>query len=223
MRRDFSTSLGRGAACFRLTGRRAKPNNAATANRLVEGSIQSIRRPHASALLLGGIVLVLLAVVAYAVQREFAAPPAGNTAAPAVSSVPARALSSAEEAYAAALWPIHREVKLAALGMTFAGIAYKTDSQNRATLQAKVEPLTQVFRTALTKARALAVPASVRVVHERYLGALAAYATASEEMVKTAQDGRDEHLIEAQGMSFRASEDTLRVGDVLWPAEYKPH
>ena len=192
-------------------------------NRLVEGSIQSIRLPHASALLLGGIIVVLLAVVAYAVQREFAAQPAGNTAAPAVSSVPARALSAEEEAYAAALWSIHREVKLAALGMTFAGIAYKTDSQDRATLQAKVEPLTQVFRTAIADARALDVPVSVRDVHERYLGALASYKTASEEMVQTAQDGRDEHLIEAQGMSFRASEDTLRVGDVLWPGEYKPH
>jgi hypothetical protein len=114
-------------------------------------------------------------------------------------------------------------VKLATLGMTFAGIAYKTDSQDRAMLQAKIEPLTQVFETAIAQARALDVPVSMREVHERYLGALAAYEAASEEMIKTARDGRDEHLIEAQGMSFRASEDTLRVGDVLWPGEYKPH
>jgi hypothetical protein len=174
-------------------------------------------------LLLAGVIAVLLAVVAYAVQREFAVQPAGNTVASAVSSVQARALSAEEEAYAAALWPIHREVKLATLGMTFAGIAYKTDSQDRAMLQAKIEPLTQVFETAIAQARALDVPVSMRDVHERYLGALAAYEAASEEMIKTARDGRDEHLIEAQGMSFRASEDTLRVGDVLWPGEYKPH
>ena len=192
-------------------------------NRLVEGSIQSIRLPQVSALLLGGIIVVLLAVVAYAVQREFAAPPTGNTAVSAVSSAPARALSTEEEAYAAALWSIHREVKLAALGMTFAGIAYKTDSQDRAELQAKVEPLTQVFRTAIADARVLEVPSSMRETHERYLRALTSYETASEEMIKTARDGRDEHLIEAQGLSFRASEDTLRVGDVLWPGEYKPH
>jgi hypothetical protein len=189
----------------------------------VEGRIQSIRLPQASALLLGGIIVVLLAVVAYAVQREFAAQPASDTAASAASSVPARALSAEEEAYAAALWPIHRQVKLAALGMTFAGIDYKTENQDRATLQAKVEPLTQVFGTAIAETGALEVPASVQDVHERYLGALASYRAASEEMVKTARDGRDEHLIEAQGMSFRASEDTLRVGDVLWPGEYKPH
>ena len=164
-----------------------------------------------------------MAVVAYALQREFARPLAGNVAAPAASAVPARALSADEEAYAAALWPIHKDVKLAALGMTFAGIAYKTDSQDRATLAAKVEPLTREFRTSIAEARALEVPPSMREVHERYLGALASYETASEEMVKTARDGKDEHLIQAQDMSFRASEDTLRVGDVLWPGEYKPH
>jgi hypothetical protein len=107
--------------------------------------------------------------------------------------------------------------------MTFAGIDYKTDSPDRAKLQAKVEPLTKTFKTALASAQALEVPPSLREVHERYLRALAAYETASEEMVKTVRDGRDEHLIQAQGMSFRASEDTLRVGDVLWPGEYKPH
>jgi hypothetical protein len=188
-----------------------------------EGSIQSIRLPQAGALLLAGVIAVLLAVAGYAVQREFALRSTDDVALPMTSPAPVRALSAEEEAYAAALWSIHREVKLAALGMTFAGLEYKTDSQDRTSLQAKVEPLTQVFRTAIAEARALEVPASVRDVHERYLGALASYRAASEVMVKTARDGRDEHLIEAQGMSFRASEDTLRVGDVLWPGEYKPH
>jgi hypothetical protein len=192
-------------------------------NRLAEGSIQSIRLPHLGTLLLAGVIVILMAVVAYALQHEFARQPAGNIAGPVASAVPARALGAEEEVYAAALWTIHRDVKLAALGMTFAGIAYKTDSQDRTKLQAKVGPLTQTFKTAIANARALEVPASLREVHERYLAALAAYQTASEEMVKTARDGRDEHLIQAQGMSFRASEDTLRVGDVLWPGEYKPH
>jgi hypothetical protein len=192
-------------------------------NRLAEGSIQSIRLPHLRTLLLAGVIVILMAVVAYALQHEFARQPAGNIAAPAASAVPARALSAAEEAYAAALWPIHRQVKLAALGMTFAGIDYKTDSQDRAKLQAKVEPLTKTFKGAIASAQALEVPSSLREVHERYLAALTSYETASEEMVKTARDGSDEHLIQAQGMSFRASEDTLRVGDVLWPGEYKPH
>jgi hypothetical protein len=192
-------------------------------NRLAEGSIQSIRLPHLGTLLLAGVIVILMAVVAYALQHEFARQPAGNIAGPVASAVPARALGAEEEVYAAALWTIHRDVKLAALGMTFAGIAYKTDSPDRVRLETEVEPLTQRFKAAIANARALEVPASLREVHERYLAALAAYQTASEEMVKTARDGRDEHLIKAQGMSFRASEDTLRVGDVLWPGEYKPH
>ena len=121
------------------------------------------------------------------------------------------------------MWPIHRDVKLAALGMTFAGIAYKTDSQDRATLAAKVEPLTREFRTAIAEARALEVPPSMR---ER-ARALPRRAGVVRDRVggdgQDGTDGRDEHLIQAQGMSFRASEDTLRVGDVLWPGEYKPH
>jgi hypothetical protein len=192
-------------------------------SRLVEGRIQSIRLPHAGALLLAGVIVALMAVIAVALQREFAPQPARDDAAPMVSAVPARVLSAEEEAYAAALWPIHREVKLAALGMAFAGIAYKTESKDPVRLAAEVKPLAQKFRAAIADARALQVPATIRDVHERYLGALASYEDASEKMVEVARDGRDEHLVEAQGMSFRASEDTLRVGDVLWPGEYKPH
>jgi hypothetical protein len=192
-------------------------------NRLVEGRIQSIRLPQAGALLLAGVIVVLLAVVGYALQHELARQPAGDVAGLSAGRVPARALSAEEEAYATALWPIHREVKLAALGMSAAGIAYKTAGQDAERLEADVRPLAERFRAAIAKARALEVPAPMRDVHERYLGALAAYEHAADGMVQAARDGRDQHLIEAQGLSFRAAEDALRVGDVLWPGEYKPH
>jgi hypothetical protein len=169
------------------------------------------------------VIVVLLAVVAYALQREFAPQSAGDIGAPMTGAVPVRALSTEEEAYAAALWPIHREVKLAALGLSFAGIGYKTDGQDPARLEAEVKPLAQEFRAAIAKARALEVPASMRDVHERFLGALASYRTAADEMLQAARDGRYQRLIAAQGLSFRAAEDALRVGDVLWPGEYKPH
>ena len=144
-------------------------------NRLAEGRIQSIRLPHVGTLLLAGVIVILMAVVAYALQHEFARQPGGTIAAPAASAVPARALSAEEEAYAAALWPIHRDVKLAALGMTFAGITYKTDSPDRVRLATEVEPLSERFKAAIANARALEVPASLREVHERYLAALASY------------------------------------------------
>jgi hypothetical protein len=194
-----------------------------TANRLAEGRSQSIRLPQAGALLLAGVIVGLTAVVGYALQRELARSPAGDVAEPVTVAVPARVLSADEEAYAAVLWPIHRDAKLAALGMAFAGIAYKTDGQDANRLEAEVVPLVQRFRAALAKAEALDVPASIRDVHERYLAALVLYESAADEMVMAARDGREERLIEAQGMSFRAAEDALRVGDVLWPGEYKPH
>jgi hypothetical protein len=194
-----------------------------TASRLAEGRIQSIRLPQAGAVLLAGVIVVLTAVVGYALQRELARQPADDVAEPVAAADPIRVLSADEEAYAAALWPIHREAKLAAIGMTFAGIAYKTNGEDAARLEAEVTPLAQRFRAASAKAEALEVPASIRDVHERYLGALALYENAADEMVEAARAGSDEHLVDAQKMSFRAAEDALRVGDVLWPGEYKPH
>jgi len=169
------------------------------------------------------MILVLMAVVGYALHRELARQPVSGYAGSAAVGRPVRVLSADEEAYATALWPIHREVKLAALGMSFAGIAYKTDGQDANRLETEIRPLVQGFRAAIIKVQALEVPPSMREVHERYLGALASYENAANEMVQATRDGRDQLLIEAQGMSFRASEDALRVGDVLWPGEYKPH
>jgi len=59
--------------------------------------------------------------------------------------------------------------------------------------------------------------------HQAYLDALKQYQSASEEMVKIAGDGKEEHLVNAQKMSFAAAEGLLRVGDVLWPGEFKPN
>jgi hypothetical protein len=194
-----------------------------TASRLAEGRIQSIRLPQAGALLLAGVIVVLAGVVGYALQRELARQPANDVAEPVAATDPIRVLSADEEAYAAALWPIHREAKLTAISMTFAGITYKTNGRDANRLQAEVAPLVQDFRGAIAKAEALDVPPTIRDVHERYLGTLALYEDAAGEMVEAARDGSDEHLVDAQKMSFRASEGALRVGEVLWPGEYKPH
>jgi hypothetical protein len=172
---------------------------------------------------LAGVIAVLTVVVGYALQRELARQPAGGAVEPVAAADPVRALSLEEEAYAAALWPIHREAKLGALAMAFAGIAYKTDGHDAARLETEVIPLVERFRAAVDRAQALDVPASVREVHERYLGVLASYEHAAQVTVEVARDGGDERLIDAQEISFRAGEDALRVGDVLWPGEYKPH
>jgi hypothetical protein len=184
-------------------------------------------RLRAPTLLLSMVVIALLGVVAYAVKREIAAGMA-TAERSAVTTVVGRgeahrALSAEEEAYAAALWQLHGEIKLAAIRMTFAGIAYKTEDHDSDRLAAKVKPLGEAIEAAAAKVRSLEPPPSLREVRDRYVQALGLYAAASAEMVRGAADGRDDLLIEAQGMSFRASEDLLRVGDVLWPGEYRPH
>ncbi len=167
-------------------------------------------------------IIVLVTVIGYAMQREMA-PRMAAPSAVGMGEPERKPLSAEEEAYAVALWPIHSQVKLYAVQMSFAGISYKTEDHDRRNLAAKLQPLGEAFKTATAEARGLAVPASLREVHDRYLGALAKYEKASSEMMAAAQDGKDEHLVTAQSESERASEDLLRVGDVLWPGEYKPN
>jgi len=177
---------------------------------------------------IGFLLLCLGGVAALAVVRE------GHRTAPTTSSETAvggayaghqerPALSAAEEAYAAALWPVHEKIKTSAVQMTFAGLSYKLGDIDRAAVRERVTPLTKVFHDARAQAGQLKVPASLEKQHQLYLGALKLYEDASVEMAKIARDGNDEHLINAQKLSYAASEDTLRVGDALWPGEYKPN
>jgi hypothetical protein len=184
---------------------------------------QSIRAARVRILLLSTVVLALLGVVGYASQRELTRQQASEPVAATVTSKPIRALTGEEEDYAAALWPIHSEVKLSAVAMSFAGISYKLGEQNEQALQARVQPLADSFRTATIRARALRVPPSMVPVHERYLAALAQYERAAAEVVSATRNGEDAHLLAGQQMSLRATEDILRIGDMLWPGEYKPH
>ena len=133
------------------------------------------------------------------------------------------ALSAAEESYAASLWAVHSRVKATAVQMTFAGLSYKMGDIDRKTVSEHVTPLTKVFRDARVQAAQLKAPPSMEVEHKRYLDALKMYEDASVEMVKVAQDGKDDHLVAAQKLSYAASEDLLRVGDALWPGEFKPN
>ena len=185
---------------------------------------RAMQMPRNRILLLSAVFAALGVVIFLAMQRELmprvtnARPPIGNGA------LQQNALSAVEEAYAAALWPIHSEVvEASAVALSFAGVDYIIEHHDARRLEAKVLPLHALFRGAAVKARALEVPVSMELVHGQYLEALSLFENASAEMVKVAEDGRVEHLIEAQDMSQRASEDLLKVGDVLWPGEHKPN
>ena len=135
-----------------------------------------------------------------------------------------RSLTAEEEAYEAAMWPLHREIIEGSAGtMTLAGIVYVTEGRDLGKLVATVTPLERRFHDATQKARAIVPPPSLAPVHTQYLEAMSLYEQASTEMLKLARDGREDHLIEAQRMAQRAAEDVVKAGDILWPGEHKPN
>jgi hypothetical protein len=181
-------------------------------------------------LAVAGLVVALGAFAAIALQREMKGRPDAPSAAAAFTAGlamgehhAARALSAEEEAYAAALWPIHSQVKLSAVRMTFAGLNYKIEHNDAGKLKATVQPLIPTFTDAAERARRIQPPPSLEDAHRSYLEAIEHYAAASREMIKLADDGREDHLIAAHKRSERASHELLKLSDVLWPGEYKPN
>jgi len=186
----------------------------------------ALRLPPIRTLLLAAVIALLLGVTGFALQRELASKPPSAAASftAGLGGVPnAVPLTAEEEAYAAALWPIHSEVKLAAVRMIFAGLNYKTGNADAASVRERVQPLTKTFQSAASRVRTIQAPPSLADAHGSYLEALRLYASASKEMIRVADDGRDEHLVAAQQKSERASLALLKLSDVLWPGEYKPN
>jgi len=135
----------------------------------------------------------------------------------------APALTADEERFAATLWAVHREATRSAVAMSFAGITYETEGRDARALAAKIAPLAKLFEDAETRVRTMSAPASLAGTHGQYIGAMALYARAAGEMLKFTEDGDPRHLAAAHRMDVSASEDMLRVGEVLWPGQYKPH
>ena len=190
----------------------------------VSGSQRTARVAALKGFGVGALVVGLIALMAMAAFRETAKPKPQQVAANAeVNHVERPAVTAEEEAYASALWPIHAQVKQDAVKMTFAGLAYKMGDIKRAAVKKRVAPLTLMFDSAGAALNKLQPPASMRVLHGEYIEAIKLYRDASVTLIKVAVDGRDAHLLEAQAMSEKASGLTLKVGDTLWPGEFKPN
>jgi hypothetical protein len=172
---------------------------------------------------LGGVVVLGLGgVLTFAIVHEATVSRAAAPR-PTLPGAPRPALTAAEEAYAAALWPIHSEVKVSALRMTFGGLSYKMKEIDRSTLRARVEAARQTYHKAALRIRALQPPPSLQKVHAEYAEAVQLYEQSAAEMGKVFKDGRDDHLLAAYPLSREAGEKMLRAGDVLWPGEYVPN
>lgn len=188
----------------------------------------SLRRWLVAAALIG-----LGGVAALALQRHFtaapqvgagqASPPAGTAYAPFTLRQQRPAFTPEEEAYAAALWPIHSEVKDQAVKLTFAGLAFKLKEADAATFKQKLQPLQTAFDEIGGRVEGLHAPASMAQLQENYAAAMALYRQAVAEMLKAADDGADQHLLSAQEKTSAAGQLLLKVGNTLWPTEYKPN
>jgi hypothetical protein len=196
----------------------------------IEGgrAIQTIGMPGGRSLLLAGVVVALAATTGVAWLHE------ARTPTPAVAQPAQRvdvraaipelpALTAEEERFAAALWTVHREATRSAVAMSFAGITFQTDDHDAHALARKIEPLAKFFHDAEAQVRAMSAPPSQSRTLARYAGAMALYASAADEMLKFTEDADARHLDEAHQMDVKASQDSLRVGEVLWPGQYKPH
>ena len=132
-------------------------------------------------------------------------------------------LTADEERFATALWAVHREATRSAVALSFAGITYQTEDRDTRAFARKIEPLSKFFHDAEMQVRTMSAPPSLSETQGRYVNAMALYANAAAEMLKFTEDGDRQRLDVAHGMDVRASEDVLRVGEVLWPGQYKPH
>jgi len=83
--------------------------------------------------------------------------------------------------------------------------------------------MAKFFHDAEIQVRAMSAPPSMSTTQEHYVNAMALYANAAGEMLKFTEDGNSQRLGDAHRMDVLASEDMLRVGEVLWPGQYKPH
>jgi hypothetical protein len=183
--------------------------------------------PGGRSLLLAGVVVALAATTGAAWLHEVRPRPVVQPAPQTVSTRAERpqppALTADEERFATALWAVHREATRSAVALSFAGIAYQTEDRDARALARKIEPLAKFFHDAEMQVRTISAPPSLSSTHEQYVDAMALYASAAAEMLKFTEDGDAQHLGDAHRLDVTASEDMLRVGEVLWPGQYKPH
>jgi len=179
--------------------------------------------PGARSLLLAGVVVALAAITGAAWLHEVRPRPVVQTVSTRAEKPQPPALTADEERFATALWAVHREATRLAVAMSFAGIVYQTEDRDARALARKIEPLAKFFHDAEMQVRAMSTPPSLSTAHGQYVDAMALYANAAAEMLKFTEDGDPQHLGDAHRMDVQASEDMLRVGEVLWPGQYKPH
>ena len=186
-------------------------------------AIQTIGMPGGRSLLLAGVVGALAAITGAAWLHEVRPRSAAQTVSTRAEKPQPPALTADEERFATALWAVHREATRLAVAMSFAGITYQTEDRDARALARKIEPLAKFFHDAEMQVRTMSTPPSLSRTQGQYVDAMALFANAAAEILKFTEDGDPQRLGDAHRMDVTASEDMLRVGEVLWPGQYKPH
>ena len=190
-------------------------------------AIQTIGMAGGRSLLLAGVVVALAATAGAAWLHEIRPRSMAQPAAQVVNALAEKpqlpALTADEERFATALWAVHREATRSAVALSFAGITYQAEDRDARALARKIEPLAKFFHDAEMQVRTMSAPPSLSKTQSQYVDAMAVYANAAAEMLKFTEDGDSQRLQVAHGLDVKASEDMLRVGEVLWPGQYKPH
>ena len=178
-------------------------------------------------ILLVGIVLALLGVVAFAVNREATTTgrvPSLASSRPNPVPTPQRpAFTRAEEAYIQALWPIHGEVERSAVRVSLGKIFYKINELGRADLKARVDAALATYQKAEARLVALQPPPSLAPAHDEYIAAIRLFKQSAVEVLKMFDDGDDEHLLAAYPLSREGSDKIREVGAKFWVDEFPPN
>src|SRR5262245_38464207 len=188
--------------------------------------------PRSGLLILGAVLAVIAALVAFAINRAGTTVTSPSPTTPATAALPAAqnaaqparpALTAAEEQYIRALWPIHGDVQRSALRMSLGQIFYLTQDLALPELGNRVKEALATYQTAEARLRALEPPTSLRGDHEEYLSALRLCRESAGEGMKTVSDGQEDHLRVAYPKGQEASDKIREVGGKFWPHEFPAH
>ena len=179
--------------------------------------------PTVKLVLLAVVLIGLGAIIGFSVSRELASPATSSGAAAQVRLASRPALTADEQAYVAALWPIHGELEVAAERIALGTIFYTTRDLERAELRTRLDQALASFRAADSKLGTLNPPRSMESSHAGYVSAVSLFEQSTVEMLKMFDDGNDDHLQTGYPLYLEGTNKVRDLGGTFWPDEFPPN
>jgi hypothetical protein len=169
------------------------------------------------------VLIGLGAIIGFSVNRELATPATSTSAAAQARLASRPALTSDEQSYLAALWPIHGEIEVAAERIALGTIFYTSRDLERAELRTRLDQALESFRAAESKLGTLNPPRSMESSHTGYVSAVSLFEQSTVEMLKMFDDGNDDHLQTAYPQYLEGTNTVRDLGGTFWPDEFPPN